>query len=452
MIEISVVVYIFVILIYFFILNRGYHLLNPASLFVFTQTIMFLGSLRFLDLHLEEDRVHLVVMVQGIIVFIAGIMLRRQLSATNKSKRYWRSSPLECVENSQSFNLLLSCIIVFSVLISILFYIAVGYNIFLQGVQSLLAGSTSSTESVTNLRLNTYAGERYFAPGYVNQFKNFLLPLLIGYLFARYIYTRQKQDLVMALVLAPLSLMFLLGTGQRSGLFLVMLMVVLFFNSLPTLRIQKVVRKVNVSLLIVGTLFFLISTVILGRSVVSINSWGDWLIVLSEGGQRIFQVNQEVGVEGFRFVFDRPTQSGGEWLQRVIRLLPGAGGGSTLDNELHAHMYGSPRGTAPVSLWGSIWYNFGAIGVVTVPLLMGYFYQSVYLRLLSKPKTLFRLLIYSGICVPLGLWVSAGPDFLADVGILAIITMRLMVSFIEKYKRQNLRGIGGVAQANRIYR
>lgn len=98
-----------------------------------------------------------------------------------------------------------------------------------------------------------------------------------------------------------------------------------------------------------------------------------------------------------------------------------------LDHQIYAVMYGTDRGTAPVSLWGSAWYNFGWAGITVLPYFLALLYQGVYARFVRKRKTLFRTLIYSGLTVVLGLWAVGGPLTLANTGLLAIILLDLLV-------------------------
>src|SRR5699024_10242802 len=84
---------------------------------------------------------------------------------------------------------------------------------------------------------------------------------------------------------------------------------------------------------------------------------------LNQFALRISTANQSSGVIGFRHIYDLgPLNDGSEWAQSLAGILPGQRG-STLQNEIFEIRYGSDRGTSPPSIWGSIFYNFGPIGV-----------------------------------------------------------------------------------------
>jgi len=56
----------------FFVKNRDCLFINPTVLFCFFQLIMFLGSLRYLDLTLNVDYIHVITMLWAQIAVILG--------------------------------------------------------------------------------------------------------------------------------------------------------------------------------------------------------------------------------------------------------------------------------------------------------------------------------------------------------------------------------------------
>jgi hypothetical protein len=91
-------------------------------------------------------------------------------------------------------------------------------------------------------------------------------------------------------------------------------------------------------------------------------------------------------------------------------------------------LYGGRGGTAPPSLWGSVWYNFGPLGVLMIPALMGWLYHRLYASLFSSPKTLARVMIYAGATMILGLWIIGGPETLFNRGLITVFLMKLIVT------------------------
>src|SRR5699024_2267912 len=121
-----------------------------------------------------------------------------------------------------------------------------------------------------SLRLQSYSGSSYYFPGYVNQFKNSLLPALvvivIHYLFAR----RVNFRIILSSTLVLLSLIFLLGTGQRGAFVTFVLIAVIYI-----LIVNR--KRFKVFVLWIGGLaigIFFISTAASGRASSELESAG----------------------------------------------------------------------------------------------------------------------------------------------------------------------------------
>ncbi len=428
MIEIITLCYVIIAGTYLLVLTRGRWLLNPAPLWVLAQLVFLSGTIPLIDASIRADVVYLFAMLGGLCFFILGALIVDLGSPHSRAEaKRWLSAPLCRIESGTRFNFLLWVIIALSVAISSAYYRAVGYNLFLEGIVSHLRGDGGLT-NVSMLRLYAYSTGPYFAPGYVNQFKNVLLPVLVGYLCARYVlsWQRRRIDLIAIGTLVPLSLLFLLGTGQRAAFVYAALIILVFFMAvLP----PKTARRARVVIMVSSVAIFSMSTLILGRGgLTQIQSTSDIGSLIAQLARRIFLDNQLSGVYGFRYVYVRPVQFGAEWVGSFKDLLPGQGG-VRIANEVFAAMYGSLLGTAPLSIWGSLWYNFGVLGVTVFPWLLGMLYQGTYLKLVRGPKTLFRLLMYSATYVLLGMWIASGPDGLVEDGVVTIVILRIGMGF-----------------------
>ena len=411
-----VICYLILAAYYLGYFTRGRRLLNPGALFVFSQLVVFTGTLSLTEPGIVADEAYLVVMLIGLLTFVMGSVIVSLLMPISRSKvkQWWASE--QKVENQELFNSKLYGLLIVCILISSVYYYFVGRILFIEAFLSLISGQ-GQLDDVAGMRLDAYAGDRYLAPGYVNQFKNVLLPLLLAFLGARYILLKRKSDLWTALFLSPFSLIFLVGTGQRAAFFWVFCILSIFFwGVLP----RKSGRRANILLMMGAVLLLSILTVILGRVSQDANP-------LSSLFERIFHDNQISGVVAFRYLYDLPTCWGSEWGERLVGLLPGYRG-STLDNDIFSIMYVSRRGTSPPTIWGSAWYNFGYIGVIVFGFSLGTIYQLIYRRLLSKPRTLFRQLIYAAFTIILGLWLAGGPDTLANTGLVTICMLKFLLT------------------------
>lgn len=399
-------------------------LLNPAVWFVIDQLRISLGTLFFLECdQIHEDVIYLFVMLSFLVFFISGTGVTKAISSCSPKKiRQWRDSPVQ-IESGQIFNTLLWVIIITSIIISVLYYYAVGYNLFLSGIYSLLTG-TGGVEDAETMRLYAYASDVYFAPGYVNQFKNTLLPLLVTYIAISSFLLGRRRGLIWAVLLTPAVIIFLLGTGQR-GAFLVAAFCFIIFLLNVIRRLKR--RYILLSLVTIISLFML-SSLILGRSTKDIKDVNDLLSLSMEIPSRLFEANQISGVEGFRYIYSKPTAWGTEWLSEVSQMIPGLKKSDNISiaAQIHKIMFGSARGTAPPSIAGSLWLNFHILGVTIFPFLLGMIYQAVYHRLVIGPKSLFRLLIFSAITGVLGLWGAGGIGTLLDLGLPTILLLYIL--------------------------
>ena len=416
--------------IYLFVYRKRW-MLNPGPLFVASQVVLFVGTVPLLQTTVEADQVHLWVLFVGLLAFMYGSVLGTQLHPVSPHRaESWYRAPIDRVEKSNTFWTLVFLILGVSIAVVVLYYRAVGYNLFLSSVMSVFSPSAGSTD-VATLRLQAYAGDEYFAPGYVNQFKNVLLPMLTAYIAVRAVLERRSGMAACAAVLCIFTAIGLLGTGQRGPFVMASIVAFMFVRSSLS---GTGARKASVLLIVTAVVVLAIATAVLGRRTSTLDGAGDVVTVLREIWDRVFLSNQLSGVVGFQYVFARPVQYGAEWLTGLQGLLPGFRG-SRLSNEIFAVLYGGYRGTSPVSIWGSIWYNFGPFGVLLCPVLIGYCYSLVYSRLIRGPKSLFRVLTYSGLSVLLGTWYVAGPTTVINNGVVTVYLLHVLIRTVERWRR-----------------
>ena len=397
--------------------------------------VFFLGSLRYIDDEIEADQVHLAVILGGMLSFLLGAFLVRVISREyGQDAERWISKPVDTIGSGGAISLYVYAIIVVSVAVCIMYQMSVGFNLLFEGMVSIFSGQ-GRIEDAATLRLEFYGGEEYFAPGYVNQFKNILLPLMVLFLLARKVILKNSGRIhgLFIAILMFVSLYFLLMTGQRAPVFWIGAIAVVYF--LVVLPRKKAV-KYSVAVVGIFTVSFLALTLILGRGGIgSLEGADDYLELFLQLPERLFSINQASGVYGFRYIYERPVQYGADWVAQLQILLPGKGG-ITIDNELNALFTGTTRGTAPPSIWGSIWYNFGLLGAIIVPFILGIVYQNTYYRLIRGPKTLFRTLAFTFFFVSLGTWGVGGPFWLVNNGLLAVVLLilfeRIWVGFNDR--------------------
>lgn len=147
--------------------------------------------------------------------------------------------------------------------------------------------------------------------------------------------------------------------------------------------------------------------------------FGTVLVLLRELQKRIVFDNQFSGWVAFRYLSAKPTQWGREWVDGILGILPGHPG-SSLAGEVFEYLYGSDRGTAPVSMWGSVFYNWSWLGIVLFPVVLALVADRLVklFRSIDNPSSL-EAVGYAGVSAVLGNWVVGGPEFLLNTGLVA---------------------------------
>lgn len=407
--------------------------LSPTSLFIYMQFIMALGTVPSLTPRDEADVVHgwlifstysIFVLTSALLAFLARLPERRSYLSDEAQSMRWVKP---------GFGMIILCVL--SIVICGLYYAAIGYNVLAAGLGNAFSGDAND---VASLRLQAYAGEEYYYPGYVNQFKNALLPALICVIIPYTFMRKMRLRWLVAATLSVIALVFMLGTGQR-GAFVMFMITVGIFIALMNRR--KLSRRFALLAGLSVPVFFL-STVALGRSSTALaqaSSMGDQVRII--GDEMLFRIlgsNQLASITGFRYIYPRPSVNGGEWLQSMTGLLPGVPG-STLSNEIFSILYGSTRGTAPPSIWASFYYNFGLQMTLALTMILaaGYHYVSLKIARASHVNSL-QCIGMAGVTTALGTWVAGSPDFLMNVGIAVFVGLWWFGSRLEK-KRVGVR-------------
>ncbi len=412
---------------YFVVTPRVRWLLNPVPVFVLGQTMMFAGSLALLEKDRPADIVHAVVMYLALVAFIGGAWFcDRRMPIRGVAE--WRALDTR-VEESGTMSLVVGFVLAASLGATFAYYRAVGANVFVDSALSYLRFGYG-LENAVALREKFYAGEKYVAPGYANQFKNILLPLLTLYFAFRYRLRPRRRDLVLTILLLPITIVALLGTGQRGPLVDFVLMAALYgLAILPA----KASRRFLFALAFSGLALFGLATFFLNRGARVITGEaqkGSIGAVALETWERVTWGNQAASVVGFRYVVTRPSAWGTDWFASVASIVPRTlfpnKPTSTLSLEIFEQLFYSRAGTAPASIWGSAWYNFGPFGLLVVAWLLGMAYQRVYAMLIGGPKLLGRVGVYAALSTVLGLWQVGGPETLLNRGLLALIALAFL--------------------------
>ena len=311
----------------------------------------------------------------------------------------------------------------FAAFVSVGYFAAVGHITLVEAFRS-----TGPYDAAT-ARLESYAGTTYFFPGYVNQFKNAVLPIVTTALVHHMFVKRMPGRWPVSLAMGAFAFVMVAGTGQRGAMVLSVLVL------LSGLLLGRVLR----GRILVGSLaaffgLFALQTVVLQRQAADLagtsGPLGQVLVFIEALWSRVVLENPQSGIAGFHYTETLPTAWGSEWVADLRGLLPGQRG-SDLSNKIFETLYGSTRGTSPPSIWGDLHYNFGLVGsfVMTVLIAVAMVWVGfVTIATLRKDPsvTLLRVLAASGAAVTAGSWIAGSPVSLLNQGFLAYLAIFIL--------------------------
>lgn len=406
------------LLISLFILRKSRHR-NPVFYFVSYQLIMCLGIFYLLDFDVIADVIHArILILSSFTIFLFCTIHFLNVDRIVILKEAYFSKPF--LNNTKSQKLSLIFLFAISILVSVYYYVElVGYNL---STLALSGGLENSQDSFTTLRLQSYAGQDYKGSGPVNQFKNTIFPIS---LFSIYLMMSSRESWrkyffpisLFYAISIPLFLYVITGTGQRTFLFFTIISLFLYFYN------NKIVLNFKITLVVISLLLFTFSilSVFLGRADQSGVFEGVFQLF-----DRIIRSNQIGSVMGMRLIANREIPFGQEWMQFIVGLIPGQSG-SILANEVHAYMFGSMRGTAPVNLWISTYHNFGYLGIPAVTSII----MTILLWLerfsLRIQKTITNEMILAFLFFYVAILPVGNPFQILNNGLMAIIFMAIFL-------------------------
>ncbi|MEU4675440.1 hypothetical protein [Micromonospora sp. NPDC023737] len=400
--------------VHYFVAIRRYGILSPDGLFVVCQLLMLYGTIRLINPASDTEVFYGQLMAAAIALYIGAslvthLCLRHSETVSAKPRVSYSAYRVSLVPPTAA----IMTVVVISIVVTAAYFTAVGYSAFIEGLRGQLNGVPAD---IATLRLESYAGNAYFFPGYVNQFKNVILPSLALVLV---VWSFNRGGLLAraaSIALAVAALLGLMATGQRGALvlFLLTAMVYTFLHNR-----RRLPRKAMLVPLGIGLPLMLLSTYVLGRSADSAES--PIRAALNGLVARFVNDNQMSGIAAFNYTAGSPVRHGAEWLEGLAGVLPG-NRGSTLSAEVFYTMYGSTRGTSPPSLWGSIHYNVDTMGLILIAALLGVLLQLLTQRTMRAASyNSLELVGFSGVTVVLGTWMAGGLETPLNVGLVAYL-------------------------------
>lgn len=370
--------------------------------------IMYLGTVISLDNNLESDIYYYVLIICFLLFYtLTTILFNTRFSISKKLKEY-KLNPIHY--DSKSTIKIFWYLIIISSLLTLLYFYLLGSNIF------FLVFNDYSAADITTARVNSYSGETYFAPGYFNQFKNVLLPVSITAL----IFNKVKSKKILYYFFIPIAFFGLVGTGQRAFLIYTFLCLLLATYYLGKFKIKSIIIPSVIIIIIFGAGSFF-----LGRTEeFSAGSTVENLLI------RVFFNEQHESLITFRYLYEIPITYGYDWFRGIIGIFPGIKG-SEIQHIVFGLIHGNPRGTAAISLIGSIYHNFGLIGVIFISFLLALFLNNITYVFLRKKKNIGNIVIFSFITFYISIYSSGDIVFLFNKGVVLLILISYLIYKIK---------------------
>ncbi|CAE6483324.1 conserved membrane hypothetical protein [Nitrosomonas nitrosa] len=393
-----------------YILRKGM-LFNPMAYFIVFFSVQILGTFPLLDLNSDADLWQAASLAVASYTILFFCFLFYPTHRFNLMYKRWKDAPEELLSNKRLYQVVF--LLVLSVALTVLHYQIVGYNLFSLSLQA-------NVDDFTSMRLASYSGDIHTGAGLFNQFKNTILPICY---FSLLIYLRAKGGTMLFWIyvatMTPFLLYALMGSGQRAYLFFALIIFVIFMINQ---------RKKRVTLLLAFGAGFLVLfgaySALLGRQAVD---EGEGLYsVIEQLYYRVFIAQQTGSAIGFRYIYNLDYRLGYEWFENFRGLIPGIKGGD-LPHRVHEYIYGSYRGTVPVSLWVSAYYNFSLLGVAITAFIWMALLMYVFLFILKLRKDLINRFIASALILYCGLTVFSHPAQIFINGLFGLLFIFLIV-------------------------
>ncbi len=424
------ITYSLILLLYHLAVNHGCRYIGASNLFVIVQTFLFLGTL-FAKVDVSEDTFHRWVILQlvGIMGFTLGALVSNAITHTNPklafrsfSERDW----LFDVHSATYWALMLLGVL--SAVVGIGFSIRFGQHALIRALLLRAQDPVGSARAYSALRKSAVYGDTYLGYGYVMQFTDYLLPCFSYLLMLRANYRRCSLGGAVWFAFTCITVWCLTVTGRREPMIQYVLCLWLVVSTRYGAGLGKLLQRRWRSLIAliipaVGLVFLLTNAVRYSTGISLIvgvvQLWNRLGVILASEKLRMME-----------FVFEQPIVWGQQWADSLLTIAsrshtPG------LSNQMHAMLYGSAMGNSPLEIWGSAWYNFGWIGTVIVPFIMGLFLQWITLCTLTGPKTPTRMVLLT--MMGIGLARVSEPYLLLNNGVFALWLVLIGTRMTRRY-------------------
>ncbi len=332
------------------------------------------------------------------------------------------SGPLERL----SINLLL--------LISGILCMTFVYVVFSSSIVGALLSIASLVSDSTFLdarKAITSGTDGYFAPGYVKQFRDIIIPVLLIATMGITPAFRRRPVVWFAFVSAVVAMTV---SGQRLVfvVFFLSLLLGYYYTSRFPDRRRNSVRRESRSLwsgIAVLFVIYVALTVLLGRASDELTVAGIIVDIFLNLVDRIFLAAPRENIITFPLWHVLGPTYGQSWLADLSGILPGVS--ESFSNILHSQTGGSLQGNSPLGLPADIWLAWGWAGILIVPFVYAVAVGILDMVLLtSRTAIFFGMKIYLFVVLP----ICYSPFLFVLYGG-AVTIMMLLLVFLLRSRR-----------------
>ena len=276
-------------------------------------------------------------------------------------------------------------------LVLIAVYISGTDRILLAIYQFIFLGDTGI--SVIDLRLGFATGEDgYFAPGYIKQLRDILLPL--SALLVLFAIPRGGRRLLWVLAwVVPVVALLMISSGERGPVLLFLLATT--YSAILSVRMGAIDRKTIVTPLLViwivgGSVFAALTSTYTTRNYED-SSFGSILV------DRIVTTVPAENSDTYQVWGKGAPFLGAGWISELSTILPGKH--IVLSTQLHDELGGGDKGNSVLGTWADVFFNFDWTAGVIASLFIGIFF-AIYGNWVNSRR------MRSPVAAICGLWIS----------------------------------------------
>jgi hypothetical protein len=426
---------------------------SASNCFMIVQVLGWIGTVVAVDVRQSTDLQWLGILTAGLVAFTLGAGIANVLRSFRPAPDIQRFVSARVQYDLGSFwlRLLTYGLALICLAVGLLYVFSVGYHVMLQSLVDLAKFGSIDPVQYSLLRTSVSVGQ-YVGSGYAAQFTAILLPVLISLLYLRARLLDSPWELALVVGLTAADILYMTAAGGRGWAFFAAVGFLILISPVgPIPAIYPRCKRAFWGLLLALVIFYIVSTTVMGRTggheAGAGRLAGD---VAGEFYNRVLGSQAEGQLELMRTLLSHEPVMGQQWWDDLASIVPWSESkrfllsGSWFYALLHQ---GDTLGSMGLTTWGSAAYNWGALSVVPLGLLVGFLLQSFSIAYVRGPKTLSRSVILFAAGYRLG-YVRDPYSLLLD----GFVTLVLFYGLLQVLERPSTRIVGARQHSRAVSR